>query len=252
MNNKSLNNNIFFWKTIWGKFTLLLIGFIVFVLAMDKIIMPVFTRHGDTSQIEDLTDLDTTAVKEKLDEIGLVYVNEDSQYSEIVKSGNVLMQRPLPGAQIKEGRRVYITYSMGKRPLFMPDLTARGFREGQLLIKQLGLNLGEIVYRYSSTIKKGTISSQSVPPADPISPGQYVRLTVSKGASPDKQLVPEIVNRPLKHALKLLEMVGLPVDTIIYIPSSTSIPDIVFEQSLAPGTIVKPGDQIILKVAKNR
>jgi len=117
----------------------------------------------------------------------------------------------------------------------MPDLTAKGLREAEILLKQLELNVGEVTYRYSSKLKKGTVSSQSIPPADPISPGEYVDLTVSKGPSPDKQLVPEIVNRPLKHALKLLEIAGLPIDTIIYVPSSTSLPDIVFEQSLPAG-----------------
>ena len=241
-----------FVHSLIGKITILGLVFVLVVILFDRVIMPIYTRHGDTIQMVNVVGLDTLEAKTKLFPMHLITVMEDSQYSEKIPAGVVILQRPLPGAGIKEGRRVYLTYSLGKRPLFMPDLTAKGLREAELIIKQLGLKIGTVSYRYSSKLKKGTVSSQSIPPADPISPGQYVDITVSKGESPGKQLVPEIINRPLDHARKLLNMVGLPIDTIIYVPSTSSLPDIVIEQSIPPGTMIKPGDKITLKVTKNR
>lgn len=240
-----------FFSTIWGKIVFISLIIIFLIFLFDKIIMPIYTNHGEVLSMPNIAGQDTVEAKKSLMNLNLIPVMDDSQYTEITGPGKILTQKPEPGAHIKEGRRVYITFSKGKRPLFMPNMTARGFRDGSLVIEQIGLVIGQVSYKYSSNIAGGTISGQSIPPGDPISPGDIIDITVSKGPSPDKLSIPDVINRPLKIALKRLEMVGLPVDSIIYVQVSSSIPDIVIRQSLDPGKMLRPGDKIVLTVTKN-
>ena len=240
-----------FFKTLLGKILSIILGAIFLVFLFNQLIMPTYTKHGKTMEMPDIAGQDTVSAKILLSDLNLVPVNEDSQYSEILSPGKILAQRPLPGARIKEGRRVYITYSKGKRPLFMPDLTTKGQRDAKIIIRQIGLKLGYTAHRYSSNIAKGTVSGQSIPPNDPFSPGDFIDITVSKGPSPDKLVVPDVVNRPLKMARRQLEMVGLPIDSILYVPTFNSIPDMVIRQSLPAGHNLRAGDKIVLTVTKN-
>jgi beta-lactam-binding protein with PASTA domain len=234
-----------------GKLVILgLAGGLIFLL-FDNLIMPLYTNHGESLELPDVTKRDTVFAFEMLESLALVAVVEDSQYSETIPAGTVLLQRPPEKARIKEGRRVYLTYSRGKRPLFMPDFTATGLRNARLQIGQMGLEIAHVDYRYSSNILKGTVSGQSIPPGDPIRPGQFIDLTVSKGPSPDKLIVPDVVNRPLKIAITRLAMVGLEVDSIIYVEVSNSLPDIVVEQSISAGKKLLPEDRIILTVSRS-
>jgi beta-lactam-binding protein with PASTA domain len=245
------NNKTPFADTWIGKLIILAAALLLLIVVFDKIIMPYYTNQGETIRMPDFINKDTLAIKTLIAEKQLIAVNEDSQYSDIFARGTVITHRPLPNAVIKENRRVYITYSKGKRPLFMPNLVGKGPRDSEIEIKQLGLKLGNTIYRYSSYYPSGVVISQSIPPNDPISKNLVVDITISKGTSPDKLLVPDVLNQSLDLARKKLGSIGLPVDTIFYEERSDVLPNIVLQQSMTAGTLIEAGDKITLTVSKN-
>ncbi|MBU0940356.1 MAG: PASTA domain-containing protein [Flavobacteriaceae bacterium] len=106
------------------------------------------TNHGNEITVPDLSKLTEEQVEEKLDELDLTYVLLDSlDYRSDYPKYSVVQQDPLPGAKVKEGRKVYIKInSSGFSSVKVPDLIEKTYREAVPTLKALGLEEGTITY----------------------------------------------------------------------------------------------------------
>jgi beta-lactam-binding protein with PASTA domain len=67
------------------------------------------TNHGEEITVPNLAKLTEEQVEEKLDDLDLDYVLLDSvDYNKDFPKHSVVEQDPLPGAKVKEDRKVYI------------------------------------------------------------------------------------------------------------------------------------------------
>jgi beta-lactam-binding protein with PASTA domain len=106
------------------------------------------TNHGNEITVPNLSKLTEEQVEEKLDGIDLDYVLLDSlDYRSDYPKYSVVQQDPLPGAKVKEGRKVYIKInSSGFSSVKVPDLIKKTYREAVPTLKALGLEEGTITY----------------------------------------------------------------------------------------------------------
>jgi beta-lactam-binding protein with PASTA domain len=106
------------------------------------------TNHGNEITVPDLSRLTEEQVEEKLDDLDLAYVLLDSiDYRSDYPKYSVVQQDPLPGAKVKEGRKVYIKInSSGFSSVKVPDLIEKTYREAVPTLKALGLEEGTITY----------------------------------------------------------------------------------------------------------
>ena len=106
------------------------------------------TNHGNEITVPDLSKLTEEQVEEKLDELDLTYILLDSlDYRSDYPKYSVVQQDPLPGAKVKEGRKVYIKInSSGFSSVKVPDLIEKTYREAVPTLKALGLEEGTITY----------------------------------------------------------------------------------------------------------
>tara|TARA_R110002033_G_scaffold60605_1_gene110939 strand:- start:165 stop:779 length:615 start_codon:yes stop_codon:yes gene_type:complete len=106
------------------------------------------TDHGHEITVPDLSKLTEEQVEEKLDGLDLSYVLLDSvDYRNGYPKYSVVQQDPLPGAKVKEGRKVYIKInSSGFSSVRIPDLIEKTYREAVPTLKALGLEEGTITY----------------------------------------------------------------------------------------------------------
>ena len=106
------------------------------------------TNHVNEITVPDLSKLTEEQVEEKLDELDLTYVLLDSlDYRSDYPKYSVVQQDPLPGAKVKEGRKVYIKInSSGFSSVKVPDLIEKTYREAVPTLKALGLEEGTITY----------------------------------------------------------------------------------------------------------
>src|SRR5690606_6296503 len=106
------------------------------------------TDHGNEITVPDLSKLTEEQVEEKLDQLDLSYVLLDSvDYRNNYPKYSVVQQDPLPGAKVKEGRKVYIKInSSGFSSIKIPDLIEKTYREAVPTLKALGLEEGTITY----------------------------------------------------------------------------------------------------------
>lgn len=106
------------------------------------------TDHGHEITVPNLAKLTEEQVEEKLDELDLDYVLLDSvDYNSDYPKYSVVEQDPLPGAKVKEGRKVYIKINAsGFSSIKIPDFTDKTYRETVATLKALGLEEGTITY----------------------------------------------------------------------------------------------------------
>lgn len=106
------------------------------------------TDHGHEITVPNLAKLTEEQVEDKLDELNLDYVLLDSvDYNSDFPKFSVVEQDPLPGAKVKEGRKVYIKINAsGFSSVRIPDLIDKTYREAVPTLKALGLEEGTITY----------------------------------------------------------------------------------------------------------
>jgi len=106
------------------------------------------TDHGHEITVPNLSKLTEEQVEEKLDELNLDYVLLDSvDYNSDFPKYSVVEQDPLPGAKVKEGRKVYIKINAsGFSSVRIPDLIQKTYREAIPTLKALGLEEGTVTY----------------------------------------------------------------------------------------------------------
>ena len=106
------------------------------------------TDHGHEITVPNLAKLTEEEVEDKLDELDLDYVLLDSvDFNSDYPKYSVVEQDPLPGAKVKEGRKVYIKINAsGFSSVRIPDLIEKTYREALATLKALGLEEGTITY----------------------------------------------------------------------------------------------------------
>jgi len=231
---------------------LLVLLIIVLYVIFDQIIMPVYTRHGQEISVPDLTNLFYEDAREQLQQMGLEIVEEAKKFdvNNIFPIGVVMTQNPKPDSKVKKGRRIYVIVSKGEPSIEMPDLVKRSERNAIFMLKNKGLQLGEISYDFSDIFPAGVVANQNIPPKTELKAGMFVDLTVSLGRFPEKFIVPDIVNRNLEDARKIIVGAGLTLGSISFELRDDLLPETVITQSIDANLEVTQGDTINLIVSK--
>ncbi len=98
--------------------------------------------------------------------------------------GTVINQIPAVGAEVEKGSEVTLFVSRGERDVSvrMPDLTGLQQTEAVNLIREKGLNVGQISVENSNRFVDGQVISQSVRAGEYLPKGIAVDFVISKGA----------------------------------------------------------------------
>ena len=106
------------------------------------------TNHGDFETVPDLTGKSISMAEKALSENNLVMQIQDSaNFNPKYPKFAVIEQDPLPGAKVKEDRKIYLTLNpSGYNKILVPDLTERTFRQAKPTLEALGFKIGAITY----------------------------------------------------------------------------------------------------------
>jgi len=186
---------------------------------------------------------------ELLTQEGFVVHQIHYEPSPVVPEGHVVRQVPYAGAEVRKGRRVYLTVSTGLRSVTMPSVRGLPYREVQIQLLSRGLRLGEVLYTYNDSIPAGLVVWQSIPPQQAVSVGTSVDIVVSQGPRPSVS-VPSLVALSLEKAEQVLLRAGLRLGTVTFAFDETFLPNTVIAQSPIAGEIVPPGTAVSVTVAR--
>jgi serine/threonine-protein kinase len=238
-------------KKIFIRASVSLITLIIVVIIFDKIIMPSYVNLGDEVELPDVTEMKFWTAKDTLVQQGFQVVEPpEEKYDSRYEAGVVLQQNPAPLSTVKKGRRVYLTVSMGVKPVKAPHIIGISFRDAELSLKNINLILGSINYEYSSYYPENVIISQSIIRDTEVKPQTIIDIVVSLGEAPNSYIVPDVVERSYEDARRLILKAGLNLGNITLEPRNDLLPKTVISQSLTPGTKVNKGDTLSIVVSE--
>ena len=173
--------------------------------------------------------------------------------SEYIEPGKIVLQSPNPDTLIYEYGTVYLTISSGKAveqahngiakvPYVVWDTKEAAIEK----MKQAGLGEPEIIEVHDPNVEAGKVISQNVEYGTEVDEGTKITITVSLG--PETIEMPNVINTEKDVAIRLLEGYGLKVSTVDG-ESAEIQENYVCDQSVLPGTQVKPGDSVVLTIS---
>ena len=249
-----MNQTPTFWQKLKTsrivRFSLYAAGFVLFVILMDKVVMPMYVHLGDELEMPDVTEMTVEDATAQLEQQGFSVIIADSVYDANYPKGAVVEQNPYPFSRVKKGRHVYLVVSIGKKPIIMPNLFYKSPRDAELILKSYGLELGSKNYEYNDFAVEGVVIGQSYPQGQKIKRGAKVDITISLGPFPTVKTVPEVVGKSLNAAKKQLRTLGLRQIEVEYEERENILPETVLKQSIKGGTPIEEGMKILLTVSK--
>jgi len=244
--------NVLDWikETWWAKLLVVILFIIIFAVIMDKIVMPLYVQLGNEVDLPDVIEMPINEAQDLLVEQGFQVVIRDSLYDANHPAGIVIEQNPYPYAVVKEGRRVYLTVSIGEKPIIMPNLFGVSPREAELILDTHDLKLGSKNYYYSERYHEGTVMGQSYPQGQEIKSGSRIDIIISLGQLSEELVVPDLVGKSLHEARERLRAVKLKIAEIEWEERDNILPETIISQSLPSGQNFSPEETISLVVSK--
>lgn len=174
----------------------------------------------------------------------------DHQTSDRYPKDVVIMQRPNPGDQVRQGRQISFVISDGIVARLMPDLRYQSMREVQLDLSQAHLQLGKVSYVDSDFIPEGHVVAQNPAPMVSVHEGDVVTLTVSRGGRPNIA-VPDFVGLTIDQARQLAADSGIKLGQIVWTPLGKDGPPhgMVARQMPPPKAKIASYDPVSLQVS---
>lgn len=205
------------------------------------------SQQDSLTVVPNITGVKLGKAQEELGKVNLVLQVSEAQYSNTVPVDYIISQDPPAGEYVKTNAIVKVVISAGSKDVTMPDITKKDFYDAAIILKNAGLNIGEIK-EVESEEKVGTILLQSPDPGTVVPPGEKCNITVSIGRF---VTVPNVIGLNVNDAINVVTSAGLVIQKIDEVSKSFSVPKgIVLYQYPFPGAKVAQGALMLLKVSK--
>ena len=194
-----------------------------------------------TVNVPDLAGMSQADARRALDAVGLSLGAVSRDYSDEVKENLVMRQEPDQG-KVDSGSSVNIWLSQGPFPVAMPSVEGLTLKQAMVQMDAAGLKVAT-KEKYSQTVARDHVISQSIKAGDPVPPGTKVTLVISLG--PKSFPMPDVKGLSQTAATAELKDLGLQV-SVSTVPGSTSSQ--VVGQQPSAGQTVKAGQTVTIFV----
>ncbi|MDK9699620.1 MAG: PASTA domain-containing protein [bacterium] len=135
--------------------------------------------------VPNLFELSPREAELKIDESGLTYLGQSSEFvpSDLIAPGFVARQEPSAGTLVKLATPVRIFLSSGPEEgkATVPDLSGMTIEQAASKAMALGFILSEPMYERSLSVSEGRVLRHTPEPATVVARGTYIDLIVSSG-----------------------------------------------------------------------
>ncbi len=246
MSIRSLALNGYMWKWLSGFIVAAFLVYIVF----NNWVMPAYTRHGTSIAVPDVMDRSYEDAAIAVENLGLQAEQLLLRKPNLPRNV-VIDQNPPPHAQVKPGRRIYLTVNAGDTTtVLVPKVEAVSLREAKNRIRIHGLAVREVLPDSFPSPHVNTVTRQDPLPGMRVPQGTEVQLWISTGLGNRQVSVPDVTGMVTKAAQNLLHSMRL--NFVVIGADEETLPEeqVVRGQSPASGTSVREGIVIRLRLAE--
>jgi eukaryotic-like serine/threonine-protein kinase len=158
---------------------------IILVVAFltSQLVIPIFFSRAKSIEVPDVTKQELSKSKIILINNKLHYVVNDSTYSDEVKKGNVVSQKPEPGEYIKPDGTIYLVVSMGSRYVKVPELVGMKVQSAWIVLKNNCLRFSIADSVYSDLYSRNTVVQTTPDYGERVEKNSKIKLYISKGSN---------------------------------------------------------------------
>ncbi|NYV75221.1 Stk1 family PASTA domain-containing Ser/Thr kinase [Streptomyces sp. UH6] len=201
----------------------------------------VVSTGAPKAEVPDVVGMTEDEATAKLEDAGFD-VSVETEVNAQAEEGTVTDQDPGDGVEREKGSEITITVAKAPQQVNVPEVRGKTCEEAKQALSQDGLN-GECSGEVETTDPNldGKVAEMSFQPGAKVDVGTSVTLKTGK-LKEAQQPVPDVQNKPLKDARKMLEDAGYRNIQ----PSKNDPNGVVAVQSVPAGTTPDPNTPIVL------
>jgi serine/threonine-protein kinase len=192
-----------------------------------------------TVEVPDLYGKGLVESNKMLTKLGLYLKIEGEAYDSSVPPGIIIQQDIPPGKKVQERSGIRVIISRGPEEKSIPSIVSEILQNAEAVLLEKGLKIGKILYVHSDTVEKDKIIAQNPEPFEQIS--DVITVLVSQGPYIQYYFCPDFRGMPFTQARDIIKQLQLTL-------AVEGAGGIIKEQKPRPGTKIKAGDLIFLKL----
>jgi beta-lactam-binding protein with PASTA domain len=201
------------WLNLLTGLLLAVVIFFIFVFSLNWL-----THHDESKKVPLVVGKSYEEAKEILDKAGFDIEIQDSIYVDTAKPMKVLKQVPESEEVVKVNRTVYLTINRAVPPMVeMPNLVGFSFRSAEMELKNMGLRVGDTIYRSDfarNTVLEQRYKGDIITPGTKLRMGSSIAFVLGTGVGNEKFVVPILIGMTYGEAKTKLEANGLGIGAI--------------------------------------
>lgn len=246
----------------WIVRNLLICVILVVVMVVGAMVfLNVATKHNQELVVPDFSNMTVPEAEALAAQSGMRVEVTDSVFVKRMKKGAVRDQNPVPGAKVKEGRRILlIINAMDSKKVTVPDLVGLSMRQAIAELQSRGLVLGNLIYvedMATNNVLRQLRGNREIDPGTSVDSETVIDLVV--GLNPDtaaSTYVPDVVGKRYISAVDLVHKQSLNIKALRFDDSVKSYDDslnaVVYRQIPEASEIpVNLGDDVSLYLTVN-
>ncbi|MDI6739935.1 MAG: PASTA domain-containing protein [Candidatus Edwardsbacteria bacterium] len=235
---------------LWQQVGLALGLFAAGFLLSNFVLMPFIARQGEELEVPDLKGLSPQQARDAAKEAGFELMAIGWKTKPALPESSVVSQSPEAKQMMRRGRAIRVTLVRGAELADIPYLVGLSAGQAVNLLGRTGLSVARFDSLASDSVALGCVISSNPASGVKLKKGSPVALTLSKGPTEGKMLMPELIGRALAETQQTLVAQGLVIGEIKYLAGQSMEPGTIMLQAPQPGFVVKRGDTVDLAVSR--
>jgi eukaryotic-like serine/threonine-protein kinase len=240
-----------------GLTLLKIIGLTVLLIVVFNFMLRFFTRHDDHLSVPKVQGMSLETGIRVLEGSDMGYILTDSLFDPALKPGTIVDQSPKEGAEVKAGRKIYLTINSTNPPTVkMPNLVDMSKRQAILVLESWGLKSGKEIYQ--PDIAKDAVlgmrfKGRDISEGALIPKGSTVDIILGDGLGLVDVDIPDLTGLTVMEAISVLDAVHLTVGELIRqgeIEDELSAYVYMQQPEFGSQEKVSPGDPVNLYITK--
>ena len=174
----------------------LAIVFVVALVVVINLLLGMFTNHGETITVPDLTSMSVSEASREAGSHKLRVEVTDSIYVRRMAKGAVYSQNPKAGSQVKKGSRILLTINaLHSKKVTMPNLVGYSMRQAKAELNSRGLTLGKLTYVSdiaTNNVLRQVYNNREIKPGKQIESGAVIDLVVGLNPTDNQTYIPDL------------------------------------------------------------
>lgn len=228
---------------------------ILAIIALFGLLGGIFATLGgnlfpDEVVVPDIIGLDIKQADQELGKYNLDLTVSGREPSDEYKKDQVISQSPVKGQKVKEGREIKVILSTGSELFKVPSVVGLNSSDAEISLRNEGFVIASAEKVYDDKYAEDFVISQDPEPGSMAKKGTRVKLMISKGKTPEKIAMPNLLGLTLEEATKKLKESNLVLGEVKRQDSNDYYPEQVMAQGVGADVLVEQQSTIDLTISK--